>query len=100
MAWLFPEHSRKCPSCGHSERIHAIKDADGDYHLSCGWCARLSAPQDAAEAFFGSWVGEGRVQPAMRLSGIAYRWRGGVVSAPPPLVVWKTESDVQISEAT
>ena len=82
MAWVHPE-PRVCPSCSYTGRTLITQDEDR-YRLSCGWCAHLSEPMDARDAFFRAWEGY-RVSKAVdfECAGVPCWWRGRFVESIP-----------------
>jgi hypothetical protein len=76
MAWKFPD-ARTCPACGYQKRTLAVLCRGNQYRLSCGWCANLSDPMEAQEAFFEAWGAPSYITGAViELVGVP-AWSGG-----------------------
>lgn len=93
MAWLFPENTRKCPSCGYTARILIHQSRLRQFKLSCGWCAKLSEPMDTQRAFFKAWgAPEARAGAVLNLDGVPLWYRRRMVESCPVTVILSDNS--------
>lgn len=84
MAWVFPENTRQCPSCGFGVRVLVHQTRLQGFKLSCGWCAKLSEQMDAQRAFFKAWgAPPAEAGAILNLEGVPHWQRGRYVESVP-----------------
>lgn len=96
MAWLLEE--RCCPSCGYQERVLIVLARENGFRLSCGWCAFLSDPMEAEDAFFRAWgAPETQVGEYLDLVGVPH-WQGGRLVESVPIRVLRSRGSALVME--
>jgi hypothetical protein len=79
---------RCCPNCSYTDRILVMKTRGPGYRLSCSWCAYLSEPVGAHEAFFRMWGAPySEVGAMIDLDGAPHWYKGRYVESVPVRVI-------------